>query len=166
MDREMVEIYRHLRDFGKPISQRDAADYCAIRAPQPPSRAHLKRLERHRENRPFVEKPREYAPPSEQTKINRKQLDFFKSQMAMLGGTRTIAVPEPVEREYMYVEPVQRKEQWPEAKPLGPTPEQAAKLERDHLVALGRANIEISMFRILDAFGSFECFRKAVDNAF
>jgi hypothetical protein len=167
MDRVMVETYRYLRDHAKPISQRDAADLAKIRAPQPPSKALLKRVKRHQEGRPFLERPRPYV-TSDETQYVRMQNDFFKSQMAQLCGTRTIKPdPEPIrkpQQSWVYVEPVQKQELYPEPKPFTfMSEEQAKSLRKDHLVALYRAGLHVDMIEVVELFGSFECFRERVD---
>ncbi len=88
---QFAEVFNHLRDTAKPVTQQDAADLAALRAPAPPSKAHLKRLERHASGVRFVQpivKNREISP---ETLILRKQNDFHKMMIAEMGGSRTIA---------------------------------------------------------------------------
>ncbi len=99
MQSQFVDVYRHMRDNAKPVTQQDAADLAKVREPQPPSRAHLKRLARGGIGK--VSQPRPYGEPSETTKIARQQLDFIKMLDAMAGGTRTVAsVPGIVNDEF------------------------------------------------------------------
>jgi hypothetical protein len=89
--------------------------------------------------------------------------EFFKMQKAMLGGTRTVqAVPEPVRvvRQSPYVPAPQKSELWPEPKPLR---NEAPDRRKEHLIALGRAGLEVDMFRVLDVFPSFNAYQEAVN---
>lgn len=167
MQTEFVETYRTLRDnpqmFGGDSSR------CALEKIQQftaPSKALIKRVERHRKALPFVDQPKT-------GKLSQKAIDgrmcneFFKMQKAMLGGTRTVAahteaVVPPVKKAWTYIEPQAKRELYPDAKPLAmPAPDR----RRDHLIALGRAGIEVDMFRVLEVFSSFNSYSEAVRNA-
>lgn len=169
MDSYLVEAYRYLRDNAKPVSQRDAADLAKVRAFEPPSRAHLKRHRRHLTHGEgnYVPAPRPLPPTSRATLEKRMSNQFFKEQMALLGGSRTVApAPEPYVRPretWYYVPHAGRTELYPEPKPFAfMSEERARSIVRDHLVALGRAGLDVDMFLILDIFGSYECYGKAL----
>lgn len=91
MQAQFVEAFMHLRDHAKPLTQQDAADLAKVRAPAPPSKAHLKRLARHRDEIKFIETPRPIAEANAATLRLRAQLDFHKRVVAQLGGSRVIA---------------------------------------------------------------------------
>lgn len=165
-----AEVWTKQRDHAKPVSMQDAADLVKARTFTPPSKAHLKRLERHARDVKFVEQARAYAPLSA---VAAMQRDFIKEQKAKLGGTRTVAAwtppmyekPRPAVNQ---IEPIQKQEMWPERKPLGPSPREKRRLERDRLIALARMVFtadEPDFVAIMEAFGSFEAYWKAVDNA-
>lgn len=171
MDSYLVEAYRYLRDHAKPISERDAADLTKVRTFQPPSKAKLKRHRRHLTHGEgcYVPKPRGYPSPSRVTLETRMMNEFFKQQMSIIKGSRTVAPsvdPPPYVRPretWFYVPHPNRTELYPEPKPLRYMTEEAARgLVRDHLKALGKAGLEVDMLLILDVFGSFDCYREAL----
>jgi hypothetical protein len=170
MDRYMVNAYRMLRDHAKPVSEQDAADLVKVRTFTPPSKAHLKRLARHARAVKFVERARDYAPLGA---VAAMQRDFVKEQKAKLGGTRTVAswtppVWEKPKPALNQIEPIQKQELWPERPALGPSPREARRLEQRRLIALARMVFtadEPDFVAIMEAFGSFEAYWKAVDNA-
>jgi len=86
MQQQFVDVYRYMRDNAKPVTEQDAADLAKIRAPQPPSKAHLKRLARAGHGP--VPEPRRLPERSLDARIRQ---DWAKEQWAQLGGTRTIA---------------------------------------------------------------------------
>lgn len=171
MQREFVATYRTLRDnphlFGGDTTR------CALEKIQEfhaPSRALKARIKRHRENRPFLQPVKDGSGKLSQKAIDGRMCnEFFKAQKAALGGTRTVApAPEPVrpKREnYMtFIEPQAKRELYPEAPPLGVGVD-ADRAKRDHLVAMGRAGMDIDMFRVLDVFPSIKNYWEAVNNA-
>jgi len=174
MDNYHVEAYRYLRDHAKPISQQDAADLAALRRAQPPSRAHLRRIKRHADGTLFVEKPRAYPEPTPETLVKRHANQFLKEQLSILGGTRTVApAPKPIAEayyrpraEWYYVPQPRNTELYPEPKPFTMmTEERACALVRDHLVAMGKAGLDVDMFMILRVFPSYEAYGAAIKAA-
>lgn len=153
----MVETYRYLRDHGKPISERDAADYAKIRTFTPPSRALLKRVTRAqlgKDPRRMEVPPRPYDEPSPDTLQTRKQLEFHKRIIQALGGSLTIAAPyEPPPLQYVDSRnsPIQQRserEHW-------------RRMMRESIRARCRMvyeEFQPDMFEVLDAFGSFEAY--------
>lgn len=87
---QFAEIFEHIRDHGKPVSQQDAADLVKVREFEAPSKAHLKRLARHASGVRFVDvaKNREI---SQNAKLLQTQRENFKKLIAELGGSMTIA---------------------------------------------------------------------------
>lgn len=168
MNREMVEIYRLLRDHAKPVSMQDAADLVKVRTFCPPSKAHLRRLARHARDVKFVEQARAYAPLSA---VAQMQRDFVKEQKAKLGGTRTVRSYEPPAYEkprpaVNQIEPIQKQELYPERPPLGPSPRERRRLEQKRLIQLGRmvfTQDEPDFIAIMEAFGSFQAYWDAVE---
>jgi hypothetical protein len=71
-----------------PATRREAEILEEQRKPQPPSRAHVKRLKRDRSR--FDDPPRE-RPLSEHARQLRGQRENLKTVLAVLGGSRTIA---------------------------------------------------------------------------
>lgn len=166
MNRDMVETYRYLRDHAKPCSERDAADLTKVRAPQPPSRALLGRIKRHRENRPFMEPVVEPKPVSDETLALRRQLDFHKRVIASLGGSQWIE-PTPLARPRPA--PIQvidgaRNSPFPANKMDRLESERRALLARSIETSsrLKYRDYQPDMFEVLDAFGNFPNFEEAV----
>lgn len=175
MDRYHVEAYTYLRDHAKPVSLQDRADLAEVRkfggvAESNIARAHV---ERHRAlcKRPFVEPPIERKPLSAETKRALYANSFYKQQMALLGGTRTVApvypeiYPRP-ESTWRYEPQPRNTELWPEPKPFTfMTEEKACSIVRDHLVALAKSGLEVDMYMVLRVFSSFEAYRRAIEGA-
>jgi hypothetical protein len=163
----MVATYRYLRDNAKPVSWQDAADLAKVRTFTPPTREELRRIRKHQRDVAFVERARAYAPLDAGAAMAR---DFMKQQKSILGGTRTVAAwtppvyekPRPVINQ---IEPVQKREMWPERPPLGPSPRTRRKLEQDRLIALWRQVFnpaQLDWVAIDEAFGCAEKFWEAV----
>ena len=178
MDNYHVEAYRWLRDHAKPISQQDAADLAEVRkfGGLDEARASKMRILRQRMQamKPFVEKPRAYPEPKPETVTKRASNQWYKEQMALLGGTRTIApAGEPLVEQYYrpksewyYVPDPRNTELYPEPKPFTMmTEERACALVRDHLVAMGKAGLDVDMFMILRVFPSYEAYGAAIKAA-
>lgn len=166
-----VEVYRYLRDHAKPVSLQDAADLAKVRSFGGLAEAAIsKRRILHQRNlcaRPFQERPRLYPETKPQVLEARNANDFYKQQMALLGGTRTVApadvpVMRPEQETWREEKPKSKQELWPERKPLGPTPEQKHALEMNHLIAMGRAGLDVDMFRVLSCFKSYDKWREAI----
>lgn len=159
MNTEMVETYRYLRDHGKPISERDAADYAAIRAPAPPSRALGKRIRRAQLGLdPRVDR----NPPKPQQLGNIPTIEFHKRVIQQLGGSLTIAPkPDEYQRKPLFyheqngpIEPQSERER---------LNSQARYLQRSHMRAMTKmvyGEYQPDMFEIIDNFGSFEAYCK------
>lgn len=161
MDPTMVETYRFLRDHGKPISQQDAADYAKLRAPQPPSRALLKRIKRAQLGKtPQRDKPaRDYAPETAETALMRVRNDFHKRVIADLGGSLTVKPSGPVDRPFVNYVPATRNEAMTD--PAALLEAKWQHLKREQLAALAKIrNWQPDMFDILNNFGSFSAYRK------
>lgn len=162
MDPTMVETWRYLRDHGKPISERDAADYAKIRNFTPPSRALLKRVTRAqlgKDPRRLTVPPRPYGPDTPETLQRRKQLDFHKRVIQSLGGSLTIAAPEYEPPPLQYVEsrngPIQQRTERERLDADG------RRMMRESIRARCRMvyeEFQPDMFEVLDAFGSFEAY--------
>lgn len=159
MDRYHVETWRYLRDHAKPVTWQDMADLVKVRTFEPPSPAHRKRIALGGHG--HVPEPRDYPDPSPFTVQNRTMNEFFKAQMSLLGGTRTVApAPEPclVRREQMltHISPLRNQD--------ATEPDYAGRFrmgERKHLRELAKrvyVDDQPDMFRVLDAYGSFEAY--------
>lgn len=160
-----VEAYRYLRDYAKPISRRDLADLCEIRAPQPPSRSHIYRLKRDRDR--YHDNPRDYPRMGPKGRQALHNMEFLKRQLSMLGGTRTIApAPEPElyirpRETWFYVPPERDQELYPSPKPFTfMSPEKALRIARDHVIEIWRLGHAVDMLRILKLWDSFEHFKR------
>lgn len=160
-----VAAYRYLRDHAKPVSQQDAADLREVRAPQPPSGAHICRLKRDRTR--YKDNPRPYPKMGPKGVAAQKNLDFLKRQLAILGGTRTIApAPEPdiyvrPRETWFYVPPARSAELYPSPKPFSfMSPERALRLARDHVIEMWRLGHDVDMVTIMDLWPSFDCFKR------
>lgn len=165
MNREMVETYRYLRDNGKPISQRDAADYAAIRAPQPPSRALLKRVKRAQLGlNPRREgEIREYSQVSPEIEAKKRQLAFHRKVISQLGGSLTIApAAEYVRPPIQYHDaqgPIKHQSE------RDALTEASRRLQRQHMIAMSRrlyVDDQPDMFEVLDNFGSFKRYSQEI----
>ena len=161
MNDYQVEVYRQLRDHGKPVTQQDAADFIKIREPQPPSRAHLARLKRHALGRRFVDAPFT-VPKSAEARQAEIQRAFHKRIIADLGGSRTIVPTDaPRSRPLQYIIPARSAEMSYDEK----LTRKGQHLAREHIVANGRLmfqDYQPDMFDVLDAFGSFPAYCKEI----
>jgi hypothetical protein len=165
MDRQMVNTYRYLRDNAKPCSQQDAADLAVIRTFDPPSKALRARIKRHEEGRVFVEPYVAPKPVSLETKIARQQLDFHKSVLAAMGGTRWIEpAPLPRKPQYMHVIPPVRDSEFPSSKPDRLESERRALKQRQIVTSAKMVFTEYQpdMLEIIDNFGNFPNFKEAL----
>lgn len=174
MDTYHVEAWRWLRDHAKPCTQRDAADLREVRTYGGPKEANVARANINRQRnlclRPFKERPRP-IPQTAKSIAARVRNDFLKEQMALLGGTRTIAPAYPD----VYIRPQvawrtvpadRAVELYPEPKPFEfMTEERACSIARDHLIAMAKAGLEVDMWRVLRVFDDFAQFGEAVRNA-
>jgi hypothetical protein len=114
-----AEVFCKARDADKPASQAELRHLAAARELAPPSKAHLKRNARAKAGT-FVEPIPQGKQPSEATLLLRAQREWYKRQMADLGGDRTIAPSDTgvlynaVERGLLnYVEPREKADRYP-----------------------------------------------------
>jgi len=162
MQEFFVDVYRTLRDKPQIITPQDAADYAEILKPQPPSKAHRKRLIRSHEPAPELRGRCEPSP----------RYEFWKSQMAVLHGTRTVKPNvEPKVPPIRVIAPARSAEfsatppAYPEPKPMSIASNRP--LRKAHLIAIARklhVDYEFDMFELTDLFGSVEAFDHAVRN--
>jgi hypothetical protein len=156
VQKEFVDTFRSLRDHGfvgKPKA-RDADDLAKLRHFQAPSKGLRKTLARSHEPAPELRGRREPQP----------EYEFFKAQMALLGGSRTI-VPAPApllprKDGIVFVEAPSRTEHCAPEKGAANRP-----LRRTSIVANAKmvyAEYEPDMFDVIDAFGTFEAFKEAI----
>lgn len=176
MQKQFVDVYTYMRDNAKPVTEQDAADLAKIRAPQPPSKAHLKRLARAGQG--YVPEPHRLPERSSPARVRQ---DWAKAQLAQLGGTRTIASANGKprgEEVFIYAagasELSERAARAPrvalgsvDAK-SGDIPKSSTdkdkSLKRDHMLAMGKMlyrDYQPDMFDVIDAFGSMEAYNKA-----
>lgn len=169
MDRYFVDVYRELRDHPRICSERDAADYREILAPQPPSRAHIRRL--RNADKPYFDPAIDRKPLTEETLRARNANAFFKRQMAKIGARERTIVPAPDAprkrvRLVTIERPVQSQEnRWPEPKPFSlMSDEQRDRLDKDRQINLWRTGQDVDMAEIARLWRSAECFfREAND---
>jgi hypothetical protein len=88
---QFAETFCHLRDNAKPYTEQDAADLAHVRAPMPPSKAHLKRLARHAQGVRFVQPIPAAKEVTPEVLAMRAQMEFHRLMLSQIGGTRTIA---------------------------------------------------------------------------
>lgn len=168
MNREMVETYRFLRDRARPVSQQDAADLEKVRAPMPPSKAHLARIKRHANGVRFMEQERATREYSVDEQQRLKRLDFYNRTIADMGGSRTIQASETFQSRGPTMVDVQAaRSRELEPKPvrdelalLAHKARQARAKQLRDLVHMYKTQYEPDMFDVLDTFGSFDSFRE------
>ena len=116
-----AELFCRARDctITEDLSEATQRHLRAARELAPPSKAHLKRNERAKRERFFEPIPVGKA-PSEATLLLRRQREWYKRQMADLGGDRTIAPSDTgtlynaTERGLLnWVEPRERADRYP-----------------------------------------------------
>lgn len=76
--------------LARPETPAEAVATGDIHTPMPPSKAHLRRLARHRGSMPFKETLRPYPEPSEASLKSREQLKFYHAMIAQLGGNSVV----------------------------------------------------------------------------
>jgi hypothetical protein len=83
-------VFCKARDNDRPANEAELRHLAAARELAPPSKAHIKRNIRAKADN-FREPVPQGKEPSEATKLLRAQREWYKRQMADLGGDRTIA---------------------------------------------------------------------------
>lgn len=151
------ETWAYLRDNAKGICERDAAILAELRAPMPPSRAHLKRIQRPR---PVISTN---PPPSRDLSAREEARDRRQRAQAMLaaiGMAKPVYKASPLPR--VPLPPIPPSERVASA-----PPPKIDKLRRDHMVALAkmaRTKYEFDVAEVLEVFGTPEAFFRAVNS--
>lgn len=91
------ETWAHIRDNGKGISQADADALAELRAPMPPSRAHIKRNEKAK-NRPqiIVARPKKPKKPDTLRKQYAKDISNIHALLREIGAKPAIIPAKPL----------------------------------------------------------------------
>lgn len=148
--------WAHLRDHAKPIAPRDVDELREVREMLPPSKAHIKRLQRERPV-VVVAKPK-VSRPDGQRLAHVEMQAVRKSVLVAAGQARKPYVAHPLPRKPL-----------PDVPPSSPASADKTfiannKAERDHMVALSKmvyANFQPDEARILRVFGSVEAWERA-----
>lgn len=177
MQREFVDVFRYMRDVKKPTTPTEAEALDKLHAPQPPSKAHLKRLARAGHG--LVPEPRRLPERSSEALLRQ---EWAKAQWSQLGGTRTIASANGkprVEQVFLYsaanTELKERAARTPRVAPgpalapatpkTGNIPKTDTRLKQAHILAMSKlvySEYEPDMLEVIEAFGSIEAYNRAL----
>lgn len=151
------ETWAYLRDNAKPIVPQDVYDLEAVRAPMPPSKAHIKRIMR-KSGQPVIRVVIKRPAPDRAAREHHLQAARLGLAIKRKFRPNTTAPASPVPR--------------PPAPPLPPAHVSAAvhderkckRAKRDHMIALSKMvyrTYEPDLADVIDAFGSVEAWEKA-----
>ena len=151
-----AEPWAHLRDNAKPIAPRDVDELAEVRVMVPPSKAHIKRLQRVR---PVVVVARAKPTAPDTARLVHNSIQQIRRDVVKAAGQAKAAyVAHPLPRKPLPPIP---------PAPTGPSDKTfiaSNKAERDHMVALSKmvyANFQPDEARILRVFGSVEAWERA-----